>query len=438
MNRRTFLCAASAASLAYPLRAFAEGQLGAPPKATDGDTVSEPAWAERFTISVGKGGDIEGTTERAIQAAVDYCARLGGGTVNILPGTYSCRNSVFLPSDTRIVGSGADSVLVKASMVKSGINVDSDWFDQEITLADGSGFAVGDGVCLKTKNPHTGGLDVFRRTLVARDGNRFKLDSGLRNNFWTDQTPEVATLFPIFTAEYHENIVIEDITIDGNRENNENLNGNYGGGLFFQDCSNLIFRNVEVRNYNGDGFSWQICHDVVAENCRSLHNADLGFHAGSGSQRSHMNNNRLEGNTIGLYFCWGARECLAENNTIVGNTGEGVSIGHRDHYNIVRHNRIEGSGKFGVLFRPERGEGFTATGNLFEHNHIVNSGGDDGVAVDIQGVTAGNTITSNTIEETRGPAQRIAIRIGRDAGENTLTPNDIAGVATAMVDLREA
>ncbi|GIS58084.1 MAG: hypothetical protein CM1200mP2_03090 [Planctomycetaceae bacterium] len=42
---------------------------------------------------------------------------------------------------------------------------------------------------------------------------------------------------------------------------------------------------VEARNNNGDGISWQICHDVVVENCHSHDNADLGLHPGSGSQR---------------------------------------------------------------------------------------------------------------------------------------------------------
>src|SRR5262245_42403236 len=69
------------------------------PRATSGDTVVEPDWTERMTITVGpQDADLVGTTEKALQAAVDYVARLGGGTVQILPGTYRLRNSVFLAS----------------------------------------------------------------------------------------------------------------------------------------------------------------------------------------------------------------------------------------------------------------------------------------------------------------------------------------------------
>jgi hypothetical protein len=46
-----------------------------------------PNWDERLTITVGeKSGDMIGQSDRVIQAALDYVARLGGGTVKVLPG----------------------------------------------------------------------------------------------------------------------------------------------------------------------------------------------------------------------------------------------------------------------------------------------------------------------------------------------------------------
>src|SRR5262249_26026962 len=55
------------------------------PRATSGDRV-EPNWEERLIVTVGpKKADLCGTTEKVLQAAVDYVARLGGGTVHVLP-----------------------------------------------------------------------------------------------------------------------------------------------------------------------------------------------------------------------------------------------------------------------------------------------------------------------------------------------------------------
>ncbi|MCP4640897.1 MAG: right-handed parallel beta-helix repeat-containing protein, partial [bacterium] len=376
-------------------------------------------------------------SERAIQAGIDYVARLGGGTVHVLPGTYTLRNSVFLRPGVRLLGSGLDSVLVKAPMVETTLAVDSDWFDQEITLTDASGFEVGDGVCLQIENVHHGGQDVLKRTLVARSGNRFKLDRALRENFWTLKEPSVSSLFPLLTAEETTDFVVESITLDGNRENNGHLNGNYAGGIWLQDCSRVAIRKVVSRNNNTDAMSWQVCHDVLVEECHCHDNAGLGLHPGSGSQRPLMRGNTLERNKIGLFFCWGVKYGLAEKNTIRDSIDTGLSIGHRDNENLVRDNDITGSGKVGVLFRPERGEGFTARENRLENNRIVDNGPEDGAAVDVQGVTEDNALVRNTIRETRAPASRVGIRLGKDTGAIELEENSIEGFAKAVEDLRE-
>lgn len=407
------------------------------PRATSGDTAIEPEWEQRLSITVGpKDADLVGLNEKTLQAAVDYIARAGGGTVRVLPGTYQLRNSVFLPSRVHILGSGPDSVLTKDPSVETKLAVDSDWYDQEITLADATGFEVGDGVCLRGRNPHDGGMLVLKRTLVARSGRRFKLDKPLRDNLWASEEPTATTVYPLLTAEYASDIVIENIVLDGNRENNAHLDGNYGGCIWMQDCSRLTFRGVTARNNNGDGISFQICHDVVIEDCHCHGNADLGIHPGSGSQRPLLRGNRIERNNIGIFFCWGVKYGLAEKNRIEDNLASGISIGHRDNENLVRDNDIIRSGQVGILFRPERGEGYTAQRNRVEGNRILDSGGDEGIGVDIQGVTASNTIARNVIRETRGPASRIGIRIGREAGQNELIENAIEGFAVPVSDLR--
>ena len=199
---------------------------------------------------------------------------------------------------------------------------------------------------------------MLKRTLVARSGNRFKLDRALRKNFWVKESPTVSKLFPILSGEEIEDIVIENITLDGNKANNENLNGNYAGCIFLQDCNRIQMRQVTARDYNGDGISWQICHDVIVEDSHSHGHAGYGLHPGSGSQRPLMRRNRLENNELGLFFCWGVKYGLAENNTIIDNHRYGVSVGHRDTDNVVRDNEILRSGEVGVIFRRERGRAF--------------------------------------------------------------------------------
>ncbi len=434
IGRRSFLGSAvawGAAALARELSA-AERPPVVHPRATSGDAV-EPDWAQRLTITVGpKQADLMGDTDKVLQAAVDYIARLGGGTVEILPGTYRLRNAVCLASKVRLLGHGTDTTLIKEPSISTKLADDSDWFDQEITLADAAGFRIGDGVCLRTTNTNTGANVILKRTLVARDGNRFKLDRALRENFWLAGKSTCETLFPLLSGDQIADVTIENLALDGNKEQNQELNGNYAGCIFAQDCNRIAVRNVTARNYRGDGISWQICHDVQIENCHVHDNLNLGLHPGSGSQRPVIRNNRLERNQIGIFFCWGVKNGLAEKNTIRDAGNYGVSIGHHDTENLVCDNEIVGSGKAGVIFRPERGQGFAPHRNRLESNRIIDSGPADGIAVDVQGKTEAVTISGNEIRETRGSEKRVGIRLGSETRDIRLDDNRIEGFAEAI------
>ena len=427
-TRRSFVTALSCSMFGSTLLADDRPKV-THPRATDGDDVHEPAWDEMFSLSVGNSsGDLIGKDDRVLQAAVDYVNRMGGGTVKVLPGTYTLRASVHLPSKVRLQGSGAETVITRGASERVALAADSDWYDQEITLTKPGGFRVGDSVVFQAKNPHNQSDIVIKRTLVGRSGNRFKLNDGLRENLWLSGAPTCASLFPLLTSEYTRDVIIEDLVLDGNRANCENFNGNYGGCIFLQDCNRYTFRRVESRNYNGDGFSFQICHDVVVDNCHSHHNTDLGVHPGSGSQRPLIRDCRLENNGLGLFWCWGVKYGLAENNVIRDSVNYGISIGHNDTDNVMRGNKVIGSGHIGILFRDEnRGTDFWANRNVIEDNLIENSGGEKGVAIDIRGKTKDVRLAKNTIRESRGPANRVGVRISQTAERIELADNRLEG-----------
>ena len=443
LSRRQFVSVAGATLAGMGVADAAPPRGGLPrvtqPRATSGDKAFEPKWDEKLTITVGpKKADLVGSSDKVLQAAVDYVSRFGGGTVQVLPGTYTLRNSVYLRTGIRILGSGADSILPKSASHSVAISDDRDWYDQEVTVTSAKGLKVGDGILLRVRNPHNGSSDVLKRTLVARKGNRFKLDRALRKNFWLSGKPTLSTLFPLISGDHVHDIAIKDIALDGNRKQNAHLDGNYGGCIFLQDCNRIHMTGVEARNNNGDGISWQICHDVVVENCPSHDNADLGLHPGSGSQRPVIRNNKGERNNIGVFFCWGIKYGLAENNQITGNRSYGVSIGHCDTDNLIRLNTITGSGKVGVLFRDDaRGKDFWPNRNTLEKNRIVDSGGGEGVAVDVQGRTRDVTLDGNQIRETRKPMKRIGVRIGKQARDVKLQENKFEGFQRDVVDLKE-
>ncbi len=233
------------------------------------------------------------------------------------------------------------------------------------------------------------------------------------------------------------NVTFENIALDGNKANNQNLDGNYAGCIWMQDCIRVTMRNVTARNYNGDGISWQICHDVRVEDCHSHDHTGLGLHPGSGSQRSIIRRNRMAGNDQGLFFCWGVRWGLAEKNIIEGNRLYGISIGHHDTDNVIRDNEVRASGEVGILFRMEGGPAFQGNRNVLEKNRILGVTQDRGIGIDIQGRTNSLTITQNEIRQIGAPKQRVGIRIGPEAEQITLADNRIDGFAEAVLDLRK-
>lgn len=287
---------------------------------------------------------------------------------------------------------------------------------------------MGDGVTLRARGDGKSYDTYVKRTLVARTDKRFKLDRPLRENFWRRGDAVVMSVFPLVTGENIADACVENLTLDGNRDKNENLNGNYGGCLFFQDCNRLVFRSVVARNYNGDGISWQICHDVVVEGCTAENNAQLGLHPGSGSQRPVMRNNTLKNNDIGIFFCWGVKYGLAEKNHVEGNR-LGISIGHRDTDNLITLNEIRNSKEAGILFRPERGKDFAGHRNRLIKNRLIDNGGVAGAAIDVQGGTESITIVGNEFHESRGAEKRVAVRIGAQTRDVSLKDNTIKGFA---------
>ena len=170
-----------------------------------------------------------------------------------------------------------------------------------------------------------------------------------------------------------------------------------------QDCNRITIRNVTARNYNGDGISWQICHDVLVEDCHSHDHTGLGLHPGSGSQRPMIRRNRMAGNDQGLFFCWGVKWALAEKNYIEGSKRYGISIGHHDTDNIVRDNEVRASGRGGhpVPQRAERRH-FRGIAIVIEKNQILGVTKESGVGIDVQGQTQSITIVGNEIRETQG------------------------------------
>ena len=252
----------------------------------------------------------------------------------------------------------------------------------------------------------------------------------------TPRPPTAATLFPLLTAaEGMSDVLVEDLVLDGNKAENEEINGNYAGAVFLQQCHRFTFRRVTARDYDGDGFSFQICDDVRFESCRALNNANLGFHPGSGSQRPVFRGCTSRGNAQGIFFCWGVSDGRVEACDCSDNRDFGISIGHRDTDNRITGTRFEANHRVGLLFRlpahPYRG----AHRNLVEGCTFVDNGfAADGIAVDFQGAVHDVEIRDCRFEDSGEQRQRIGVRLSAEAQGTRLAGNRFSGLERDVVE----
>lgn len=400
--------------------------------------------APRLNITAGPSGtDFRGEDHFAIQGAIDYVAALGGGTVELKPGTYRLDNSIYLRSNVHLVGAGEKTVLVKNPSVTVPLVEDTDWYELRVTVADASAFRVGGGILLQGKCPHSGWEQVEIHTICAVEGRTLWLATPARSagggahhgNFWLKPGATASTLFSLITARLSANIRVAGLVLDGNRGKSGYLSGNYGAAMYFQDCEQVRIEDVQAGHIESDCLSFQVVHDLAVENCRFA-DAIQGIHPGSGAQRTVIRNNTVRQCLSGLSWCWGVRHGLAENN-IIEDCATGISIGHRDTDNIMRGNTIRRCSEQGLLFRNDP-PAQAAHNNLIENNLFEDIGaeGKPGYGIDMSAPVGGNILRGNRIVCTRKGLTKAGIRIGAQVAGVELDNNRAEGLDCLVEDLR--
>jgi hypothetical protein len=395
--------------------------------------------SERPTITVGRSdADLLGADNRALQAAVDYIAGLGGGTVEIREGEYVMRDSLHLHSNVIVRGQRGKTILRKADAAVSALALDGDFGEQQFTAESPSGFTVGTGVAIWDDN--SGGFHTTVARITGRRGNTFSIDAPLQADCMAAKHGTAATVFPVVSGSNIQGARIEDLVIDGNKVANPYLNGCRGAGIYLYRGFGTVIRGCVVRNFHGDGISFQQSNDVVVEDCVSEANTDLGFHPGSGSQRPVVRNCIARHNgTDGLFLCWRVRHGVFENNLLEANGRFGISIGHKDSDNMLRGNKVTGNGSSGVCFRDESA-GMSPHRNRLKGNVIEDNGRQSGTAgIRICGEPSGLVLEDNVIRDTRPSKQQtqtLGILVEDRVGPIELRTNQIEA-SKAVDDRRE-
>jgi parallel beta-helix repeat protein len=293
------------------------------------------------------------------------------------------------------------------------------------------GFAVGAGVAIW--DDRSGGFHTTVARITGRDGNRFSIDADLMSDYMVSGHAQAATVFPVVSGTDIRAARIEDLVIEGNKGANPYLNGCRGAGIYLYRGFGVEIRGCMVRNYHGDGISFQQSNDVTVADCIVEDNTHLGLHPGSGSQRPTVHDCLARRNgTDGLFLCWRVRHGIFEDNRLEDNGQAGISIGHKDSDNLLRGNHVVRNGTCGVLFRDEAA-GMSPHRNRLERNIIEDNGRSAGApGIRVRGEPEGLVFEGNTIRDGReGPrkTQTVGVLIEGKVGSVRLDRNAIdAGV----------
>jgi len=383
--------------------------------------------AEHIITVGGPGADIPGYSSEAIQIALDALRSRGGGTVKLNPGIFIIIAPVRLSDNTALVGSGKETVLQKSDGFHTSFIIDADWGMLKAYVKDVSGFKTGMGIQL-FDDAHNQGWDVTTAVITDIQGNLVYFDNPTVNDYISSLNGTISNGCSVVEVVGAANVKIADLVVEGNKNTNDYINGCRGGGIYIHKSKNCVVENVTVNAFNGDSFSWQVTENISLKGCEASNGDGLGFHPGTGSDRSFVENCISHHNKgDGIFLCWRVQHGIFRNNVVYANAENGFSIGHKDTDNVFENNKVYENGFHGVCFRDET-EQNSGHRNAFTNNIIENNGVTrESAGFYIGGETHDIVIKNNVIRSEGKGNQSTAIIIGVKSSAITAVDNKISG-----------
>ena len=340
------------------------------------DALVSPKIAEREITVGGEKADISGFNNQSIQYAIDVIEHTGG-TVYLTPGLYEITAPVRLKSNVKLVGSGKETVLRRNSGVQTKYIVDADFGELKLTVENPDGFEIGMKVQV-TDDKNSGCWNVSTAYITDIADNVIYIDKGLIRDYRSDLNGLISNASSVVDVIDAENASISNLVVDGNRPENFFADGCNNAGVLILRSRHIVVDHVQVKDFNGEGISWQITENVTVKNCEISGSGNTGLHPGTGSPFSVIENNDVHHNDRdGLFICWRVYQSKVSGNKFHHNGRFGLCTGHKDTDVIFEDNHIFNNESDGIHLRGER-ESNAPHRNTFIKNIIENNGTGEG------------------------------------------------------------
>jgi parallel beta-helix repeat protein len=317
---------------------------------------------------------------------------------------------VRLRSNVKLIGSGAATILKRIDGYHSKFVIDADYGELKITVEDASGFKPGMSIQI-TDKPNSSCWDVTTATITDIVKDTLYFDTYLIRDYDAELNGMVTNAGSCVSVHEAQNVYIADFTIDGNKEKNDLLDGCNGGGIAIIKSKNVTVDKVHVKDFNGEGITWQITENVTVRNCEISACTNMGLHPGTGSPNSLIENNNSHNNKVGLYICWRVHHSVVRGNEFHNNSENGISTGHKDSDVLFEKNHIYENAQDGVYVREENDKN-SPHRNTFTNNIVENNGG---YGFFISGKPSNMLLKENVIRSTITGKQKAGIFIAKNS-----------------------
>lgn len=389
------------------------------------DALVNPKLQEQIITVGGLDADIHGYTSEAIQLAVDALPEFGG-TVMLNAGEFEIKAPVRLSSNINLIGSGPETILRRINGYHSNFIIDADYGELKLTVEDPTGFEVGMSVQV-TDNEWSGCWNVTTAVITDIVDNILYIDTYLIRDYNSEDNGMVTNAGSCVSVKGVQNVSMSNFTIDGNKENNDLLDGCNGGGVVIIKSKNVSIENIHVKDFNGEGITWQITENVSVINCEISGCTNVGLHPGSGSPNSRIENNNSHHNKVGLFICWRVTNSLVKGNQFHHNSDCGISTGHKDTDVVFDNNHIYENDVNGVYFRGEDSKN-SPHRNSFINNTVENNGAlNGGYGFYINGNATDLLLKDNIIRDTKNGMQKAAVYMSKNVPPIKFENNIMSG-----------
>ena len=404
---------------------FIPGMISAQTDRYVADALVTPLREERIISVGGMSAEIQGYTNEAIQIAVDALP-VEGGIVKLNAGTFIIKAPVRLKSNAKLIGSGSETILRRIDGYHSRFIIDADFGELKLTVEDASGFEVGMSVQV-TDNTNSSCWNVSTGVITKIADNVIYIDTYLIRDYDSEQNGVVTNAGSCISVLNARNVSVSDLVIDGNKEKNDRLDGCNGGGIVIIKSTDVTVERVHVRDFNGEGITWQITENVTVKNCEISGCSNMGLHPGTGSPNSLIEGNNSHDNSVGMFICWRVHHSIVKDNQFHNNSDCGISTGHKDTDVVFINNHIYENGGDGVYFRNEDLKN-SPHRNSFINNVVENNGTvNGGYGFYFSGNATDVLLEENIIRDNKNGTQKAAIYINKNTPPPTERNNKMSG-----------